>query len=81
MSHTALLLQFKDPPQKVSQVGIVFPVGGDGEIPQSHRFRPGVDYHRWNSFDGDIVHVVKYREDCGQSDLSAWEANTFLFRR
>ena len=32
-----------DPPQKVSQVGIVFFVDGDGEIPQSHSCRPGGD--------------------------------------
>ena len=39
-SLTALLLQFIDPPQYVSQVGIVFFVDGEGEIPQSQRFRP-----------------------------------------
>ena len=48
-SLTALLLQFMDPPQKVSQVGIVFFVDGDGEIPQSHSCRPGGD----GDFDGD----------------------------
>ena len=48
-SLTALLLQFMDPPQKVSQVGIVFFVDGDGEIPQSHSCRPG-DH---GDFDGD----------------------------
>ena len=39
-SLTALLLQFIDPPQYVSQVGIVFFVDGEGEMPQSQRFRP-----------------------------------------
>ena len=50
-SLTALLLQFMDPPQKVSQVGIVFFVDGDGEIPQSHSCRPSD--HDGNYGDGD----------------------------
>ena len=52
-SLTALLLQFMDPPQKVSQVGIVFFVDGDGEIPQSHSCRPGGDGDNYDHDDGD----------------------------
>ena len=54
-SLTALLLQFMDPPQKVSQVGIVFFVDGDGEIPQSHSCRPGGDDGDCDEYgDGDV---------------------------
>ena len=44
-----------DPPQKVSQVGIVFFVDGDGEIPQSHSCRPGGDDGDGDEYgDGDV---------------------------